>query len=382
MRRYDIDWLRVIVFIILIFYHVGMFFIPWDWHIKNNVEYDLLKLPMIFVSQWRLPILFLISGIGTFYALSEKNSLIFIKERFIKLLIPLAVGMIFIVPPQVYIERVAYGGYTENYWKFFLCDAFKGVYPEGNLSWHHLWFLPYLLFYSIISAPFFIYLRDNKRFKQLISKLFARNLIFKTYILSIPLTVFELILLPKYPSTHDFINDYYNHSKYLLLFIYGFLLVSMGNKAWELLKKKQYVYLVTGIVSFCMLWTCNIFYSELLTFFPGSVLVLNLIKAPLGVISMWSFILSILGFAYKYLNRPGKALKYSSEAVYPFYIIHQTITIIIGYFIMDYQWPFLLKFSLMVIGTFSITWIIYEYLIRRFKIIRPIFGLKYNFKNQ
>ena len=60
IRRYDLDWLRVIVFGLLIFYHVGMFFVPWGWHIKNNEIYGWLRYPMLFVNQWRLPILFVI----------------------------------------------------------------------------------------------------------------------------------------------------------------------------------------------------------------------------------------------------------------------------------------------------------------------------------
>src|SRR5690606_16631767 len=106
MRRYDLDWLRVIVFGLLIFYHVGMFFVPWGFHIKNNSIYDWLRYPMLFLNQWRLPILFVISGMGTYYALSKRSARQFALERINRLLLPLAVGMLFIVPPQIYIERI------------------------------------------------------------------------------------------------------------------------------------------------------------------------------------------------------------------------------------------------------------------------------------
>ena len=148
IRRYDLDWLRVIVFGLLIFYHVGMFFVPWGWHVKNNSIYDWLRWPMLFLNQWRLPILFVISGMGTFYALGKRGMGKFMWERFLRLGIPLVVGMLLIVPPQVYVERLAEGQFTGSYWAFFSTIAFDGVYPEGNLSWHHLWFLPYLLVFS------------------------------------------------------------------------------------------------------------------------------------------------------------------------------------------------------------------------------------------
>lgn len=148
IRRYDLDWLRVIVFGLLIFYHVGMFFVPWGWHVKNNVIYDWLRWPMLFLNQWRLPILFVISGMGTYYALGKRSMGTFMWERFLRLGIPLAAGMILIVPPQVYFERLADGAFSGSYLKFYTTAAFDGVYPEGNVSWHHLWFLPYLLVFS------------------------------------------------------------------------------------------------------------------------------------------------------------------------------------------------------------------------------------------
>src|SRR5690554_1982323 len=161
MRRYDLDWLRVIVFGLLIFYHVGMFFVPWDFHIKNNVTYIGLVWPMVFLNQWRLPILFVISGMGTYYALSKRSGWQFSAERIQRLLLPLVFGMLVIVPPQVYIERLAEGRFSGGYFDFWPWEAFEGVYPTGNLSWHHLWFLPYLLVFSLLLVPIFLYLRRS-----------------------------------------------------------------------------------------------------------------------------------------------------------------------------------------------------------------------------
>ncbi|MEL7147300.1 MAG: acyltransferase family protein, partial [Bacteroidota bacterium] len=149
-RRYDLDWLRVIVFGLLIFYHAGMFFVPWGWHIKNNEIYRWLIWPMLFLNQWRLPILFVISGMGTYFALSYRSGWQFAKERWLRLGLPILVGMLFIVPPQVYIERVADGDFTGSYLTYWTTIAFEGAYPTGNISWHHLWFLPYLLIFSLL----------------------------------------------------------------------------------------------------------------------------------------------------------------------------------------------------------------------------------------
>ncbi len=134
MRRYDLDWLRVIAFALLIFYHVGMFFVPWSWHIKNNETSEWLTLPMWFLNQWRLPLLFVISGMGTYFSLQKRTGGQFMRERVIRLLIPFVFGMLFIIPPQVYIERLANSQFTGSYFDFWPSEAFIGTYPEGNIS--------------------------------------------------------------------------------------------------------------------------------------------------------------------------------------------------------------------------------------------------------
>lgn len=93
MRRYDIDTLRVGAFALLILYHVGMFFVPWDFHLKNEVIYPQLRFPMLFLNQWRLPLLFVISGMGTWFALSKRSGWQFAGERMRRLLVPFLFGL-------------------------------------------------------------------------------------------------------------------------------------------------------------------------------------------------------------------------------------------------------------------------------------------------
>lgn len=249
IRRYDLDWLRVIVFGLLIFYHVGMFFVPWGWHVKNNEIYDWLRWPMLFLNQWRLPILFVISGMGTFYALGKRSMGKFVWERFLRLGIPLVVGMILIVPPQVYFERLVEGAFSGSYWEYFTTVAFDGVYPEGNLSWHHLWFLPYLLVFSWVLAPLFVYLRKHKtRFIE-----WVKHLIQKTwgiYLFVIPLYLVESLVEPFFPITHALVDDWFNFIFSIILFFYGFVLIAMGDVFWQTLAKVKKKALTLGVIGF------------------------------------------------------------------------------------------------------------------------------------
>ncbi|PKG42762.1 acyltransferase family protein [Psychroflexus sp. MES1-P1E] len=372
MRRHDIDWLRVLVFGLLIFYHTGKFFDPGDFHIKNNILYDWLKLPMYFLNRWRLPILFVISGMGTYFALNKRSSWQFSKERIVRLFIPLVFGMLFIVPPQVYIERLTDNDFLESYFVFWKDVAFIGEYPEGNLSWHHLWFLPYLLLFSLLWLPIFKYIKKYPANKLMLwlSKQIKKPL--GLFWFCLPLILIELTLEPYFPKTHALVGDWYLLTKFSVLFGYGFILIHLKDIFWKSLESYRKLYATIAVLAFSVLYVSVWIMKD--TYFSYA---LELIIIP---INYWSWILTFFGFAAKYLNKTSEKLRYANEAVYPFYILHQTITIIIGYYIMNLDWGFLLKFSTMIIGTFLGSWILYEFGIRRLKYIRPLFGLKKRIK--
>jgi surface polysaccharide O-acyltransferase-like enzyme len=150
-RKHYLDWLRVIAFYLLIFFHVGMIFVPWDFHIKNDVTLEWFETWMAFLSQWRLPLLFLISGMVIFYSIGKRSAKEVIKERNRRLMIPLLVGIFIIVPPQIYFERISDGLVFANYFEFWK-TVFEFIpFPEGgSLSWHHLWYVLYIFVYTLI----------------------------------------------------------------------------------------------------------------------------------------------------------------------------------------------------------------------------------------
>ncbi len=370
IRRYDLDWLRVIVFGFLIFYHVGMFFVPWGWHVKNNIIYDGLRWPMMFVNQWRLPILFVISGMGTAYALSFRSGGQFIWERVKRLLVPLVFGMLVIVPPQVYIEQLANGRFAGSYWDFLTGPAFTtGTYPEGGISWHHLWFLPYLLVFSMLLTPVFLYFRNNPTGSLLEGwrTRLAKNP-FHLYWFVIPLYFYEALLEPFFDVTHNLTSDWFNFISSITFFFFGFFLISIKEPFWNAIDRSWKKSLVIGIVCFVTQGFIWVYLEDGYT--------VHFVEAALKVLNLWSWILVLFGLASTYLNKSSAALAYSNRAVYPFYILHQTITVVLGYFLMNLNWGFWPKFSLLIVGTFGISWLLYELLIRRIALLRPLFGLK------
>lgn len=370
VRRYDLDWLRVLVFGLLILYHVGMLFVPWGWHIKNNELFDWLRYPMLFVNQWRLPILFVISGMGTAFALSSRTIKEFLDERHARLTVPLLFGMFFVVPPQVYIERVVHGQFAGSYLEFWPWRIFDGgVYPQGNVSWHHLWFLPYVLVFSLILSPVFGYLRQHPGAAGL--TWLRRRLADAPgtiFLLTIPLFLIELLLEPFFDVTHNLFWDWFNFLSSMTLFFYGFVLISIKETFWPAVVRLRRKTLGLGIATFgglLAIWSLS----------PDSV-VLHIAEAALGTINLWAWILTIFGYASTWLNRPSPFLAYANRAVYPFYILHQTITVMIGYWLYDLSWAAWLKAVVLIGGTAVGSWGVYELLIRRVRWLQPLFGVK------
>ncbi len=367
MRRYDLDWIRVLVFGLLILYHVGMFFVPWDWHIKNNETYEGLQWPMHFVNQWRLASLFLISGMGTRFALAKRSRGQYVRERVKRLLLPLIFGMLVIIPPQVYVERMAYGGYDGSYISFWFHDAFSGIYPEGNLSWHHLWFLPYLLIFSLVLTPLFILLRDHRESPFLvIQRRWLNRSPNNLYRYIIPLYIVEAFLEPLFPVTHALVGDWFAIVLYLIIFFYGFNFIALGDVFWRALNKIKFSALIIGMIAYgCYVYLC----------LQEDSITTHFIAALAKTINFWSWMLVIFGCGAVYLNKSSALLTYCNTAVYPFYIVHQTITVILAYFLYQTELDFWVKFGILTVWTFLLSSLIYE-VVRRIQFLRLVFGLK------
>ncbi len=367
VRRYDLDWLRVLVFSLLILYHVGMFFVPWGWHIKNNEISEGLTWPMLFLNQWRIPILFIISGMGTCFALSKRSGWQFFKERHNRLMIPLIVGMVVVIAPQVFVERLVEGSYSGDYITFYIQEYFtKEPYPTGNFSWHHLWFLPYLFLYSVVLAPLFLYLRNNPRNALLIG--IQRILEAKggILLLLLPLFLVFIALNPLFPVTHALVGDWYYLLFNLILFLYGYLFISLKKTFWKVVARYKTKALILGILSFIAF---GITIEQ-----PESSLQYYL-YAAVKMVNMGSWIIVIFGYAAQYLNKPSKLIAYCNRAVYPFYIFHQTVTVVCAYYLYDSSLSIAIKFLILTVATFGISWVLYE-IVKRFTVTCILFGIK------
>ena len=339
-----------------------MLFVSWDWHIKNNELSAGIVWPMIFIGEWRMSLIFLISGVGVFYSLGYRSIKSFTKDRLKRILIPLIAGIFLLVAPQVYFERLTQGS-DMDYLEFYLSFLRFEPYPSGNFSWHHLWFLLYLLVYCLILTPILFAMKN--------SRLDIGNLN-RWLILLLPifwLGTGEWVLAPQFPKTHSLYDDWLSHFMYVSIFLIGFL-IAASQKAQGKIKSLRIRALIMAIAITVVLYT--FFWVGTL----GSEYNNKKVYYYLVAANRWLWILTILGFSLQYLNKPSGHLPTVNQYVYPFYILHQTVIIILGYYFQDVDVSIFLKFTVISLSTFVICYFVVRFLIMKFDILRILFGMK------
>ena len=378
LRRYDLDWLRVIAILTLLFYHTGMIYVSWGWHIKSAEHSQPMEEVMRWLHRWRMPLLFFISGAGTFFALQRRSYGAYAGERFRRLFIPLVFGMFVIVPPQIYIEWLFRGRFSGSYADFypnvFGFQPYKDGGTGGAFSWHHLWFICYLFFYSLLSIPVFRWLKSNSgnRFTDWVGRVIARP--GGVMLLgSVVIFVSQITLKPYFPEeTHALINDWAYFTKNLLLFWFGYLLLSRPSFG-QLLAAQRRIFLVGTVLCTVLLYSIRAVYD---TEGPD-VLAWEITYLIATDCLTWFSVLMTVAYGYQYLNVNRLILPHLTEAVYPFYILHQTVIVLIGYWVLKQTslgvydgFLFVSLSTLLVCGS------LYWFLIRPFRLTRILFGVK------
>ena len=365
-RLYCLDWIRVLAFGLLLFYHIALIFVDSNFHVKNQELYAGLQLPMFFIRQWRMPLLFLISGAGSWFALKNINGLSFLKERFVRLFIPLTFGFLVIVPPLNYIGSLQQPEASGTYF-YFLRDHFL-----HHFRWNHLWFIAYLMVYSIIALPLFLYLRgDGKKWSESFSRFFSSNR-FSLLLLVIPLFIVEFTLRDAWPDKRKLVSDWYNFLFYFITLVYGYFVAS-NRSLWDRIEADRTFYFILGVVCFIFIYTEM---SQAGGDFIDKPHTLSATYKLIKCIDAVSWMLCFLGYAKRYLNFNSFWLQYANRAVYPFYILHYPILIGIGYVVVRLDYSIFTKYILIALGSLKGIGCIYEGLIRRSKWIALVFGVK------
>ncbi len=366
-RRYDIDWLRVLAMLTIFLFHCARFFNYQDWQVKNNQLDFGMSVFVEIVSQWIMPLFFILSAISVYYALDHRNNRLFINERFKRLVIPLVFGVFVIAPPQVYIERVSHSQFAGSFVQFYP-HYFDGLYGfGGNFAWMgiHLWYLEFLFIFSLLTLPIFRYLRKETMQNFISSMAISFKKPGIIFLLALPIFFMELFvnLQPDGIGRRDFGG--WSLLTYLIFFFLGYLIAS--NMQFRVsIERHRKIALLLGVLTIISgFFFLEAGYSSRAYFFSF-----------LRAFNSWFWLVAILGFGSKYLNFNNGLLKYSNEAVLPFYILHQTIIVIVGYYIVSWDVGVIAKYLILSSVSFALIIALYDFVIKRVKVLRFLFGMK------
>jgi glucans biosynthesis protein C len=372
-RHYDLDWLRLLAILILIYFHTAAIFYQGslgEFYVTNSVHSPVLEICILFVYQWHMPLLFFLAGTATWLSLQVRTTRKYVRERLQRLFIPFLFGTLILVPPQVYCHLLQTSDNQASYIQFYP-QFFNGIRPAGNCEWGHLWFLIYLLVFSLITLPLFL------RLKQVIESTFWTKLLAKfsrdeiIFYAALPLAVIEAFLRPRWIGFQNLYDDWANVLLYLIYYCYGYLIYS-GSRLGQMIDRQHVLLLRVAIV--CMSILLQLWITDTVPD-RGYSLAYMVYQAFRGFNS-WCWVIALVGLTRSHLNFNNDLLKYASEASYPIYMMHQTFVVAIGFYVVQWNLNIPQKFIIISTGTMVCTLFLYNFVIRKIGAIRFCFGLK------
>jgi hypothetical protein len=374
-RRFDLDWLRVLLILTVLVFHSLRLFDLEGWNVKSATTYLGVQALVVFISRWLMPAIFLISGSATFYALGTRRAGRFVKDRSLRLLVPLLLGLFTHIPLQGYLAQVSQHQYSGSFWQWYP-TTFNGLDRfGGTFNWigGHLWYLEMLFVFSLVCLPLFIWLRNGSGKPALawLGDWFSAP--GALYLPVLPIILLSATLDPN--SNNILASDTFggwNLPSHLLFFLSGFVFASSPAMQASI-RRIRWISLITGVVSFVVGVGLVLALTGGENEFGTPIYLLWSVASSL---SCWACSLAILGFGMQRLNVRTPVLDYANEAVLPFYVLHQSILFVVGFYVLNWAIPDLAKWAIILISTFAIIMALYELLIRRINLLRVLFGMK------
>jgi len=365
-RRNDLDWMRVLLILSVFIYHSARPFQGGDWHVFDVTSSGFESI-FGFMVLWMLPAIFVVSAAGIWYSLGYQKAGRFIWGKVLRLFVPLVLGAFILSPHQVYLERLTHGQFSGSFFQWFpqYFEGLNGLEEGGNFAFHglHLWYLMLLFLYSLLLLPLFLLLRSKVGrpiVRGIGSFLKIPGLI---YLLGLVLAVPLVYINPEsILGTRMFAG--WSMVYYFILLFFGFLIFA-DERIQQTIVKLRFVSLIVAIALLVLLKRGVFIRTQ--PRFVGPVFQETL--------SSWCFVLAILGLGMKYLSATGRFLRYATEAVLPFYMLHQPIILLIAFWVVQLQIPIIVKYLIIVVLSFAGIMLLYEG-IRRVGVLRFLFGMK------
>lgn len=361
-RRYDIDRLRILAVLLLLPFHTARVFNTGEtFYVKNAQESPFLQWTIIdFLDPWHMPLLFALAGAATWFALGHRGGGGYLRERIRRLLVPFVFGVIVIVPPQPFVAQLPHADAERSYLGFldgYFTDVTDLSGYDGGLTPAHMWFVLYLFLISLVVLPVLLRLHRVA---------IARDVGRPWMLVAMPLAMLVAEALPSPEGA-------WNIFVCLAMFAGGFLLLS-SDGLQDLLRRRWRPILLGGVATMAVVYVVYATGADD-DWADGSVqeIAFQVVEST----NTWLWVLGLIGAAGAYLDRPPTpALRYANEAAYPWYVLHQTVIVLVAYPVVGWDLGIAPKYVAILVAATALTFGSYELLVRRWNPVRFLFGLR------
>jgi glucan biosynthesis protein C len=387
-RRYDIDWLRVIAMLGVFVLHCTRFFCTEGWQLKvpASEQSEILGIVRDFtLGVWLMPLFFLVAGFAARYSLRRRTAGQYLVERVKRILIPLyTVGMFVLVVPQNYFQSFTDGRTTETFWQwlpsyylplparvFSLKDYRDPVNLVPYTFSGHLWFLQLLFVILLVTLPLFLYLKSERgqRLTDRLAQWSARPGGIFLFVIPIAISQIGLRWLPE--TTERTWADFF---WYACFFVIGYI-IATDDRFTQSIKRHGWICLALWIVPYVSVGGLLLFVPDLDISAGQGFSALFAVGQIVSSLVTFSAVIFIMSLGAKYLRFTNRFLTYSNEAVLPFFLFHQTIIQIVGWFVLPMEMGNLAKFLIIAVVSFPLILILYELFVRHIGFMRFLFGM-------
>jgi peptidoglycan/LPS O-acetylase OafA/YrhL len=282
--------------------------------------------------------------------------------------------MAVIVPLQSYFEVVQQHGYAGNYFDFMRLyfSGYGGFCKAGSgclilPTWNHLWFVAYLFVYT---AALWLLLRLWPRALDALAARLSRGLR-GAALLWLPILVLaglRLALVDRFPATHALADDWYLHATYFTVFLLG-AAWARDAAMWERCAKLRWPALVLALAA----WGTMMAVAAWVVGTPAQAN-WGWLTRPAFAAVQWSAIVAAVGFARVHLERDHAWRPTLAEAVFPVYIVHQSLIVVFAMALAPLRWAAAVEGPVLAVLTFGASIAAYL-LVRRVTWLRAVFGL-------
>jgi len=375
-RIHYIDWLRVLAFGLLFLFHSWRPFDQFPWHIKNEEQNFIFDLLTIFTHGWRMFLIFLVSGAGTWFAM-KSNKKAFVKDRIKRLIIPFIFGILLIIPPQRFYEWIMYRDFTGSYSEFLLSYPLQQLganMGSSLLLWFghlgtHIWYLPFLFVMTVLALPLLKKIQNNRFDFTWLKTIMKSN--YGVFILVLPMIIVRILLKPIYSEYTDWADFFV----YIFPFIYGYIFMS-DPEFITIAKRKMYLFLGVGAISsIYFIYTSFQNPQNIQEYLHPSFSLHHIEISIVSMLIAYSWILFFLAFFAQKMNFSHSILIPANVSILPIYILHQTLIVVIGYYVVGTELHIALKFVIIAFTAIPAAVLLYK-LIQTNNVSRFLFGLK------